>query len=223
MYIYALLKTPSSPISLPPGIFGALQLVGNAAISAIVEPELASEDLEQDNDRLLQAVMSHDRVIHAVFLQTTVLPSRFGCFVAANHLVDDLKVRQQQYLDRLNQLEGKAEYLLQFTPCPFTEPPIPPDAKGKDYFLAKKRQYQAQVEQQQTQQQELKQLVTAIAQRYHPFKIGEAQAGTEKLYLLVDRQHEGELQEQIIQWQQPLHTWQLSLSEALPPYHFLEP
>lgn len=197
-------------------------MVGNAVISAIVEPDLTCEDLEQDNDRLLQAVVIHDQIIHAVFLQTTVLPSRFGCFVSANHLVDDLNARQQQYLEQLTRLECKAEYSIQFTPRPFSESPIPSTTKGKDYFLAKKRQYQTQAEHQNQQQQELKQLVSTIVQSYSQFKIGDAQAGTEKLYLLVDRQREGALQQQVLHWQQQLKTWQLNLSEALPPYHFLD-
>lgn len=43
----------------------------------------------------------------------------------------------------------------------------------------------------------------------------------ERIYLLGDRQQAEQLQEKMLQWQSQCFHWEMSLGEALPPYHFV--
>ncbi|MBW4468541.1 MAG: GvpL/GvpF family gas vesicle protein [Pegethrix bostrychoides GSE-TBD4-15B] len=219
MYTYAFLAN-SQPLELPEGIWGSLELVQTESLAALVEPDLPAESLQQADRQLMQAVLSHDRIIQEVFQQATVLPLRFGTyFISRQGLVDHLKSHQQDYLTKLAQLSGKAEYTLKLTPTPFPENPIAADSKGKEYFLAKKRLYQQQADWQQQQQSDLEALIAQASADY-PIRQGEAETHP-KLYLLSDQQREIELQQQLSRWQQQCSTWELVLSEALPPYHFV--
>lgn len=219
MYTYAFLSS-SQPLELPEGIWGSLELIQTESLAALVEPNFPVESLQQADRLLMQAVLSHDRIIQEVFQQTTVLPLRFGTyFISRQGLIDHLKSHQQDYSAKLSQLQGMAEYTLKLTavPCPIPDSPTA-DAKGKDYFLAKKQLYQQQADWQQQQQLDLEALIEQVNARYFVQR-GETE-GQQKLYLLSDQQREPELQQQLSQWQQ-CSGWQISMSEALPPYHFV--
>ncbi len=219
MYTYAFLLK-SQPLALPEGICGALELIQTEKLAALVEPDLPAESLQQADRQLVQAVLSHDRIIQEIFEQTTVLPLRFGTyFVSRQGLIDHLQLHQQDYLTKLSQLQGKAEYRLKLTALLFPEAPIAADTKGKDYFLAKKRLYQQQADWEQQQQQDLESLIQQVSSHYL-LQRGETE-GHQNLYLLSELQLEAELQQQLSQWQQQYQRWEIALSDALPPYHFV--
>lgn len=222
MYTYAFLMSDVT-LDLPEGIWGSLELVAVERLAALVEPELPLAVLQQTDRQLMQAVLSHDRVIQDLFQQTTVLPLRFGtCFVSRQRLLEHLQFHQQEYLEKLTQLQGKAEYAVKLTPLPLPEFAIPTEVQGKDYFLAKKRRYQDQSEWQQQQQQELEQLHRLIQQRYvNAVRSNETADGIERIYLLHPHQAEQQLQTYLADWQDQSRCWSLTLGEMLPPYHFV--
>lgn len=218
MYTYAFLST--IPSELPKGILGSLETISAKGLTALVELDLAVESLQENDQRLVQAVLSHDRVIRELFEQTTVLPLRFGtCFMSRQGLIEHLEANSAEYLIKLKGLQGKAEYAVKLTPIAFPEATIGSDVKGKDYFLAKKQIYQAQAAWQSEQQRGLETLFEA-AQQY-PWVRGEADNGIERIYLLGDRQSEQFLLETFKTWQLHSAHWELMLGEPLPPYHFV--
>jgi hypothetical protein len=222
MYVYALLRSSTVPTSLPDGITSALQIVGDEQLAAVVEPNLSLETLQQDDQRLVQAVLRHDHVIQMLFSQTTVLPLRFGtCFFSQESLVAHLNTQQQQYLEKLVWLEGKAEYTLKCIPHVLPDLPIPAAAKGKDYFLAKKQQYQAQLEWQSNQKEEMKELIGAIAKIYPAYLLENSTSDLEKIHFLGDLNNATMLDQALERWHANCPHWDLELSEALPPYHFV--
>ncbi|WNZ24674.1 gas vesicle protein [Leptolyngbya sp. NK1-12] len=223
MYTYAFLLNGDRPLELPEGIWGPLELVSLAELAALVEPDLAFETLQQSDRQLMQAVLSHDRVIQEVFQQTAVLPLRFGtCFISRQGLLDHLRAHQQTYLDKLRQLQDKAEYTLKAVPLSLPEQPIASSISGKDYFLAKRQLYQDQAQWQQQQQQELESLNRLIRDRYPGAVRGnQTNDGIERFYVLRSRQAESDLQADLSLWQTQLLHWELSLGEPLPPYHFV--
>lgn len=222
MYIYAFLPTPDQPLDLPDGIDGSLELVSVADLSALVELELNLEMIEKNDERLVQTVLWHDRILRDVFNQTALLPLRFGTqFTHREALVNHLKLNREGYLARLNRLKNKAEYTLKLIPMELSGVQMPKDLKGKDYFLAKKQQLQNQLTQQQQQQAELTELKEKLAQTYDEWVMGEAQDGVEKIFLLVRRSEESALMDAFREWQANCLHWQLQLGEGLPPYHFV--
>lgn len=225
MYTYAFFKTPTTPLQLTEGIGGDLAVVETDTLSALVEPDLAFEAIQNDDTQLVQAVLTHDRVICDLFWQVTILPLRFGTqFLSYDRLMDHLIENRAKYLDKLNQLEGKAEYRLKLIPIEL-EPPANPEMngsmKGRDYFQAKKQQYQAHVDQKDQQQQEFHQILSEIEQVYPDTKLKPGPDGVEKLYLLIDKREEMTLYQHLSAWQDQYPHWELGLGEALPPYHFV--
>jgi Gas vesicle synthesis protein GvpL/GvpF len=222
MYTYAFFKTSATSLNVLPGIEGEVQVVNRGELSALVEPDLDLNAVQKDDNQLVQAVLTHDRMICELFWQTTILPLRFGTFfVSLESLLEHLDSHQLSYLAKLSQLEGKAEYRLKITPLELLEEPLPSDLKGKQYFLAKKQQYETQQALQNQQNAELQNLMAAIAQFYPDRSLTEAKAGVEKLYLLADRQQEATLYDRLQDWQNQCSQWELMLGEALPPYHFV--
>ncbi len=135
MYTFAFLKTPIVALAMPIGIENSVQFIGNDSLSAVVESDISLDELKNDDAALMQGVLSHDRVIRELFLQTTILPLRFGtCFPSLQSLLTHLDANQQTYLEKLTQFEGKAEYSLKFAPLPFPEVSVPSETKGKEYF-----------------------------------------------------------------------------------------
>jgi Gas vesicle synthesis protein GvpL/GvpF len=221
MYTYAFLHSDVAHLNLPDGISGSLWLINTAHLSALVEPKLDFEALQQSDNQLMQAVLAHDRVVRDVFRQTEILPLRFGTqFVSEVGILEHLHAHTSEYLDKLAQLTGKAEYTLKFTPIDHPEPVISSDAKGKDYFLAKKQRYQTQLEQQQAQADEIERVKETVAHLY-PYVVSVTQDGIERIHLLVSRQDEALLSQQVQAWQLACPHWELIPGEALPPYHFV--
>ncbi|PSB13811.1 gas vesicle protein [filamentous cyanobacterium CCP1] len=221
MYTYAFLPI-SNTLDLPEGISGSLQLVTVDQLAALVEPDLSLESLQTSDDVLMRAVLYHDQVIREVFEQTPVLPLRFGtCFVSRQGLMEHLGTHRAEYLEKLEQLSGQAEYLLKLKPIPTPENPISVNLKGREYFLAKKQHYQNQTEWQNRQQAELETLKLFITQHYPNVVQTETTEGIERIYLLSDRVNEAHLKEQAKEWQMRSSYWDVSLGGALPPYHFV--
>jgi hypothetical protein len=222
MYTYAFFTDPEQVSDLPMGIAGPLATVIHHEVAALVEPDLAFEQYEENDERLMQAVLAHDRAIRELFRQVPLLPLRFGTrFKSQDALIMHLHQHESEYLTKLRHLTGRAEYTLKFLPIELPAPEVPADTKGKDYFMAKKRLYQQQQAQQQQQEQELEQLREAIAQTYPDMVEGSSQDAIERLYLLLPRQAEAELLDHVQIWQQDYPQWDIELSEALPPYHFV--
>ena len=221
-YTYAFLETPAAVLELPVGIGASVLLISHAGVSALVEPEVSLESLQNDDERLIQAVLSHDRVICELFRQTTILPLRFGTsFVSKESLLTHLEFHAEEYLEKLRQLNGKAEYILKFIPRTLDEPVITPEAGGRQYFLAKKQRYQTQQDFQIAQTAQWDRAVHLITQIYKSAIVVQPQAEEARIYLLVSRQDEPLLAEQFLAWQKACSRWELQLGEALPPYHFI--
>lgn len=208
MYTYAFLLV-SDKLDLPEGICGSLELVRAADLAALVEPDLTFESLKHDR-QLMQAVLSHDRVIQDLFQQTVVLPLRFGTyFLSREKLLQHLQSHQGEYLEKLSYLQGKAEYGLKLTPLPLLK--AAPDADIDK--LAKSAT---------AQQVELQSLISLIKEHFPEAVPGkETNDGIERFYLLSAQQNAAQIQAHLQQWQQRCHCWELSLGEALPPYHFV--
>lgn len=222
MYTYTFLAASPDRIVLPPGITGFLELISVNQVGAVIEPDLAFETLQATDERLIQAVLIHDRVIRDLFNQTTVLPLRFGTrFVSREKLIEHLKAHETDYLKKLTQLQGKAEYPLKLIPCAQPESPIDGAAKGRDYFLAKKQRIQTQADWQQQQQLERSHLAQVLAETNLSFQEAEPNEGIERFYLLSDRQDEDLLLKSLTSWQLVCPHWELSIGEGLPPYHFV--
>ncbi len=226
MYTYAFLKTSTIPLALPTGIESPVQIVGTDQLSAVVEPKLSKtklDTLQEQNETLIQAVFAHDRVLRELFLQTTILPLRFGThFASRQALLTHLDAQQQKYLEAIAHFEGKAEYTLKLIPVEIPVPPVPAELKGKDYFLAKKQQHQAQLEQKELQRKERETIIQQFATVCCQYRISSNAGDSEKMYLLINRDNENQMLEQFRIWQSQYFYWQLTLGEALPPYHFLE-
>ncbi|MBD2773088.1 GvpL/GvpF family gas vesicle protein [Iningainema tapete] len=221
-YTYAFLETPVAALELPYGIGSRVLIISNAGISALVEPKVSLESLQNDDEQLIQAVLSHDCVIRELFRQTTILPLRFGTsFTAKESLLTYLESHAQEYLEKIRQLSGKAEYILKFIPKTLDEPVVTPEVGGRQYFLAKKQRYQTQQDFQIAQNMEWNQIVELITQIYKSAIVVQPQGEEARIFLLVSRQDEPLLAEQFLTWQQACSRWELQLGEALPPYHFI--
>lgn len=230
MYTYAFVLESAGSMMLPAGIFlpagigGELMLLYEQGVGAVVEPGLDLAVLEQSDERLMRAVLHHDQVIRELFEQVPLLPLRFGTqFVSQEKLLEHLHLHAAAYQETLARLAGQAEYTLKLLPrSPDAAPPNPLSAEtGRDYFLAKKRQFQQQFDRQQQQQTELQALKAAIAQEYPALQVDEPRDGIERLHLLIRRADEALLHESLAEWRSRYSNWQMALSEALPPYHFV--
>jgi Gas vesicle synthesis protein GvpL/GvpF len=222
MYTYAFFKAPLAPLTLPKGIATFVQTVDTGQLSAVIEPDLALESLQQDDVSLVQAVLAHDRVLRSLFLQATILPLRFGTsFSSLQSVLSHMHTHQQTYLRKLAQLEGQAEYMFKLTPVAFPELAIALDVKGKNYFVAKKQQYQAQQLYQTEQQEAVRQIEQVIAQTYPNHYFSESTAEGRTVYLLVAYDQENQLYRHSQSLQEQYPQWELKLGEALPPYHFV--
>ncbi len=225
MYAYAILKTAGTTLDLPAtGIAFELQAIAAGSLSALVEPGLSLAAIEQlEEEALIQAVLCHDRVICEVFKQRSLLPLRFGtCFVSPEALVAHLLDRQEEYLQQLDRLAGKAEYCLKCLPRDAPAPAIPSEAKGKQYFLAKKQRYQTQQDFQAEQAQQWLSARQAIARDYPEAIVAAPQGTIQRVYILGDsRPEDAFLSDRVQNWQQACSHWEFHLGDPLPPYHFV--
>jgi hypothetical protein len=221
LYTYCFLSASEGNISLPPGFKGDLKRIEDCAIAAVVEPELPREELEEDDEKLVKAVIHHDWVICEIFQTCTVLPLRFGTyFPGESDLRSHLATNGEKYQHTLEKLSGKMEVTLKLTPIPFTEKSTT-SAKGKAYLRAKKQRYQEQNQYQAQQKSALEQFQKTITQTYPQLIHGEPQENTERFYLLLEAGRFSSFSEQIQQWKNQLQTWTIEVSDPLPPYHFL--
>ncbi len=221
IYLYSICPTPSQPLPLPLGLAEPTQLVAVNGIAALIETGIDLETLQTDEPRLLNAVLSHDRVICELFQQTPLLPLRFGTQIASiDHLKAHLASQTADYTAKLNILAPKVEYQVKLIAQEIDLPSLPEGLTGRNYFLAKKQRLQDQGDAQEQQQTELGQILDAISGTYGDCIETEAPAGEARIYILVDREHDtlpqcmGELRSQLTHWQ-------IMLSEPLPPYHFV--
>lgn len=142
----------------------------------------------------------------------------YHCFADRANLTLHLATHQEQYLAQLTDLSGKGEYILKFIP---QEPPVPTvatEGKGREYFLAKKQRYQIQQDWKIQQARERDSLIDRVTQAYGDAVIAE---GQEQIYLLINRNAEDILYQHLQNWQKSCPTWELCLSDAIPPYDFL--
>lgn len=221
-YTYAFLNTPVADLELPLGISDRIFLIDNAGISAVVEVGVSLESIQNDDEKLTQAVLSHDRVICELFRQTTVLPLRFGTsFASKKSLLTHLESHGEEYLKKLHQLDGKSEYILKFIPQTPEEPTIANETGGRQYFLAKKQRFKTQQEFDNLQAAEWDNAVEQITEIYKSAIVVKPENEAARIYICVSFEEENILAEQFITLQKACPRWELQLTEALPPYHFI--
>jgi hypothetical protein len=223
VYIYGICQLPEAPLALPPGIQGETHLVTAGSIAAVVEFDIDLEQIQTEEARLLAAVLSHDRVICEVFRQqVTILPIRFGTQLATlDKLQAHLASQAADYQSKLATLAHKAEYQLKFMLQPVPLPPLPEGVKGRDYFLAKKQRLQDQTAQQEQQQTELETLLTNIQATIAHCTATTSEDDNLKVHLLLTPAEAEQLPQQVAHWQAQVENWQITVSGALPPYHFV--
>ena len=221
IYVYALCPSPLTPLSLPEGIaHDEVDLVVVGTLGAITESDIDIAQVNEDDVKLMDAVLAHDRVLGHMFPQTPLLPLRFGTqFKDEVALESFLENHETTYRDRLDTLQDKAEYLLKLLPKPVVMPAIDGDLKGRDYFLAKKHRIQAHTDALNQQGDELQAFLVALEHEKIPHVQSAPQNGEERLHILLTRDADT-TQSLINEWQKCLSTWQLVCSEPLPPYHF---
>ncbi|MBP0013929.1 MAG: GvpL/GvpF family gas vesicle protein [Roseofilum sp. SBFL] len=226
MYTYALIKTPETPLELPPGLVGDLEVVTTGTLAAITEPQLSPTKMEalvQDDQLLEQAYIHYGVVVCDLFAKTTILPLKFyHCFRDRLALEEHLTTHQDQYLNTLNTLDGKGEYILKAFPKPLELPPLDKEQKGKAYFLAKKQRYQQQQEYQNQQNSQWQTLTEQVLALYPEAVIPEPQEDKWQLFWLAQKDRRSLLEEHLFTWQELCPDWDLNLSDPIPPYDFLE-
>ncbi|MDZ8139611.1 MAG: GvpL/GvpF family gas vesicle protein [Nostoc sp. DedQUE04] len=223
VYAYALLVPTASELVLPFGMERNTELVYCSGLGAIVEPEISVEGIQATDERLLQAVLIHDRVIRELFQQTPLLPLRFGSgFTSQEKLLNHLEQHQEQYLETLTQLADKVEYTLKLTPSSLLDESDTIDARGKAYLLAKKQRYQTQQAFQAQQSEQWELLNQSILKTYTDVICETRQADVRQIHFLAQRNDSTLSTQQLYLWQVQCSHWQLALSEPLPPYHFLK-
>lgn len=222
MYTYAFIKTPEVTLELPQGIKGDLEIIREKQLAALVEPGVSIETIEaiiQDDELLKHAYIRHGFVVSEAFRQTTILPLRFyHCFADRANLQKHLATHQEEYLTQLTDLSDKGEYILKFIPQEPKVPTVATEGKGREYFLAKKQRYQIQQDWKIQQGRERELVISRVTQAYRDAVIAE---GLEQIYLLINRHAEDILYQQLQKWRKSCPTWELRLSDAIPPYDFL--
>ncbi|MEH1869798.1 MAG: GvpL/GvpF family gas vesicle protein [Nostoc sp.] len=222
LYTYAFLNTPDFPLDLPSGNIGELSLIKGKNISAIVEPEISLELIQNNDEQVIKMVLAHDRVLCELYRQITVLPLRFGtCFTSENTLLNHIDSHAQEYQDKLNSIQGKNEYTLKAIPHKFEEIATPSGKNGRDYFLAKKQHYEHQKSFLASQNDEKDELINLITQIYQSSAIVQHHEEEVRLHILVDRHDKALLLEQVSTLREKCPHWNLILGEPLPPYDFI--
>lgn len=221
IYLYSICPRPQQPLVLPLGLAEPTQLIAVDDVAAVVEAGVDLAALQADEPRLLNAVLSHDRVICELFQHTPLLPLRFGTQIASlDHLKTHLASQRADYKAKLNILAPKVEYQIKLIAAEVALPSLAEGLTGRDYFLAKKQRLQAQTAAQEQQQVELGQMLDHIHNVYGDYIEVESPAGEARVYVLIDRDDET-LPEQMEKLRSQTIYWTLILSEPLPPYHFV--
>lgn len=221
LYTYAFLKTPDFALQLPQGSTNSLIQIDGHGLSAIVEPGISLESFQDDDEKIVKMAIDHDRVICDIFRQITVLPLRFGTyFTSTENLLTHLESYEQEYLNKLEKINGKTEFILKLIPR-MLEEDSPVLESGRNYFLAKKQHYQQQKNFILAQASEKEILINFIS-NINQIPIIIQEKGEEvRIYLLVNYQNKTLLLEQFLTWQETCPRWNLSLGEGIPPYHFI--
>ena len=229
LYTFAILLAPA-PDQVPLGIMGKpIQYLQCDRIIAVVEADVDIEALKLlPEQSLMQVIVQHDRLICELFDQRTLLPLRFGtAFVSVEALETYLKEEGERLFTSLERLDGYAEFLI-------TGSAIAPKAeaaanlKGKDYLLAKRSQYLQQEQWRSQLQEEVLDYRLMITNSLNPdiykpeFQHVETQGSEDvRVYALLPRSQIEYVQEILRSWEEQHSHWQISWSQALPPYHFL--
>lgn len=221
IYLYSICPRPQQPLELPLGLAEPTQLIAVDNVAAVVEAGVDLAALQADEPRLLNALLSHDRVICELFQHTPLLPLRFGTQIATlGHLKDHLNNQGADYVAKLQILAPKVEYQIKLIAQELALPPLAAGLTGRDYFLAKKQRLQDQTVAQEQQQAELNELLDHIYSAYADSIETEAPAGEARVYVLVDRD-DPRLPQWVEETRSQITHWALTLSEPLPPYHFV--
>lgn len=221
VYLYSICPRPQQPLTLPLGLAEPTQLIAVDNIAAVVETGVDLETLQTDESRLLNAVLSHDRVICELFQATPLLPLRFGTQIASlKNLKDHLANQGADYAAKLEILAPKAEYQLKLIAQAVELPPLADGLTGRDYFLAKKQRLQDQATAQAAQQAELALVFDHIYSTYRDCLEAESPDGEARVYILIDRDDQS-LPQRVDEWRSQVPHWSLLLSDPLPPYHFV--
>jgi hypothetical protein len=222
IYLYSICPRPLQPLPLPLGLAAPTQLITVDNVAALVETGVDLQTLQTDEPRLLNAVLSHDRVICELFQHTPLLPLRFGTQIASiEHLKAHLASQGADYAAKLAILGHQVEYQLKLIAQAVELPPLAPGLTGRDYFLAKKQRLQDQTIAQEQQRLELDQVLDHLHTLYENYIEAESPAGEARVYLLIDRAAAEGLEEWVEEWRSQIIHWSIMLSEALPPYHFV--
>ncbi|MDJ0519881.1 MAG: GvpL/GvpF family gas vesicle protein [Trichodesmium sp. MO_231.B1] len=222
-YVYAFLYLPKSSLALPKGMAKEVELIPYENLAAVTEADISIETIQETDEKLLQAVLTHDRVVRKIFQQTSILPLRFGnAFAEIENIINHLQNHQQQYLTILAQLQEKAEYTVTFAPVSAPSTLEISEARGKAYLLAKKQRFQQQQAFQTEQRQQWENIRQLIFQDYPKAAFKDStEGGIKQVHLLANREAELLTTKHLPTWQAECSHWQISLSEALPPYHFV--
>jgi len=229
IYTFAILLAPA-PSDLPLGLTGKpIQYFPSDRLIAVIEPDVDIEALKLlPEQSLMQAIVHHDRLICDLFNDRTLLPLRFGtAFVSIEALETYLEVESEKLFASLERLDGYAEFLITGTAIA-SKVEAAANLKGKDYLLAKRSQY-LQQEQWRSQLQEevitYRKVITdnLNSEIYKPeFQHVEIQGSEDvRVYALLPRSQVEQLQTTLRSWEAEHSHWQISWSQALPPYHFL--
>ncbi|MBO0351272.1 GvpL/GvpF family gas vesicle protein [Phormidium pseudopriestleyi FRX01] len=222
VYAYAFLKTPPVELELPLGINQLVQLVPGTEICAVVEFDVDINRLQGDDALLVQAIVAHDRTLGELFEQQCLLPLRFGTlFLSLQALQEHLVTREAEYLEKLDRLVDKGEYILKCIPRPEPESEISTEVRGKAYLLAKKQRYQATQAFQNEQSAQWDWIRRQVTELYPEAIASDLEDQSHRIFLLASIQEEPLLYERFQEWQQTCSAWELQLGEALPPYHFV--
>ncbi|MDZ7962321.1 MAG: GvpL/GvpF family gas vesicle protein [Aulosira sp. DedQUE10] len=222
LYTYAFFNTPDIPLHLPEGNAGELFLIHGFGISAVVEPGIYLESVQNNDEQVIKMVLAHDRIIRELFQQTTVLPLRFGTsFSSQTTLLNHIESHAEEYREKLYKIQGKTEYSLKLIPRTFNEPVKSTVGGGRDYFLAKKQLFENQKAFMITQVDEKYSLINLIIQIYQFYVIVQDKGEEIRIYLLVNHQDKTLFLEQFLTWQAASPRWDFFLGESLPPYHFV--
>lgn len=221
-YTYAFLKNPNFDLNLPKGNTAQITLINGSNLSAIVEYGISPETYQNNDEQVITMVLAHDRVIRELFCQTTILPLRFGThFNSHETLLNHMDDHAGEYLEKLVSIKDKHEYTLKLVPQVLAEPTKLTVGGGRDYFLAKKQQYEIQKSFSLDQNEEKNQLIDYITEIYQSSVIVQPQAEEVRLYFLVNTDEQAALLAQFSAWQKACPHWNLILGEPLPPYHFV--
>lgn len=221
LYVYAFCPKPSISLTLPAGITHAtVQVITGEKLAAIAEPDIDVAQIKDDDQQLMGAILAHDHVLVQLFDQTALLPLRFGTqFQNTASLETYLRTHQDTHLQTLATLADRAEYLVKLIPHAYSPMPVDEQLKGREYFLAKKKRLQAQTQFQTQQTSELQQFVGHLEAIPIQYLEGSPQEEQVRFHILADRDATA-LQSHLKTWQQQLPSWEISLSDPLPPYHF---